>query len=133
MEEQIAPRENLPPLLIRLEERKAEQLDYLGVSFGLTLNLLKFWKKAGFAPVYVRQTTNDLTGEHTTIMLKALGDEDDEQVNWMADFFTEFRQRLTNLLSYQFKVFSPHLALSLMFLRHNPALKKMLEKVKRNG
>lgn len=122
--------------MVRLEERSAEELDYLGVSFGLTLELLKFWKKAGFAPVYVRQTTNDLTGEHTTIMLKPLADENDPEsphMQWMANFFSEFRQRLTNLLSFQFRKFSPHLALSLLFLRHNPALRTMISSMKRSG
>ena len=41
-------------LLLKLSERRAEKLDYLGVSFGLTGPLLKFWKKAGFIPVYLR-------------------------------------------------------------------------------
>ena len=39
--ESIKPRCNLPPLLTKLSERPAEQLDYLGVSFGLTRPLLK--------------------------------------------------------------------------------------------
>lgn len=72
LDEQIAPRSNLPPLLMKLQERRPEKLDYLGVSFGLTLNLLKFWKKAGYVPVYLRQTTNELTGEHSCIMLKSV-------------------------------------------------------------
>ena len=41
MEEIIAPRKNLPPLLSKLGERPAEKLDYLGVSFGLTADLLR--------------------------------------------------------------------------------------------
>ena len=41
-------------LLWKLNERKPERLDYLGVSFGLTGSLLKFWKKSGFVPVYLR-------------------------------------------------------------------------------
>jgi len=41
MEETIKPRKNLPPLLLKLNERKAEKLDYLGVSYGLTNQLLK--------------------------------------------------------------------------------------------
>lgn len=44
----------------------------LGVSFGLNLPLLKFWKRAGFVPVYLRQSVCDITGEHTCIMLKDL-------------------------------------------------------------
>lgn len=61
-----------PPLLQRLSERKPETLDYLGVSFGLTRDLLKFWKKGGFTPLYASQKENALTGEHTFVMLKVL-------------------------------------------------------------
>ena len=41
LEETIKPRKNLPPLLLKLNERRAEKLDYLGVSYGLTNSLLK--------------------------------------------------------------------------------------------
>lgn len=63
---------SLPPLLQKLSQRRPEALDYLGVSYGLTQPLLKFWKRAGYAPYYVRQTENDLTGECTCVMLKPL-------------------------------------------------------------
>lgn len=56
LHEKLTPRKGLPPLLSKLTERKAEQLDYLGVSYGLTGDLLKFWKKCGYLPVYLRQT-----------------------------------------------------------------------------
>lgn len=42
LEEVISPRSNLPPLLLKLGERPAEQLDYLGVSYGLTSQLLRY-------------------------------------------------------------------------------------------
>ena len=60
LEEEIEPRKNLPPLLLKLSERKAERLSYLGVSFGLTSDLLRFWKKLGYLPTYLRQTPNVL-------------------------------------------------------------------------
>lgn len=41
LEEVITPRKELPPLLLKLSERRAERLDYLGVSYGLTTQLLK--------------------------------------------------------------------------------------------
>lgn len=41
LEERIMPRKDLPPLLLKLSERKPEKLDYLGVSYGLTSSLLK--------------------------------------------------------------------------------------------
>ena len=41
LKEKIAPRKKLPPLLLKLNERRPESLDYLGVAFGLTESLLK--------------------------------------------------------------------------------------------
>lgn len=52
----LEPRKNTPPLLSKLTEVPPEHLDYLGVSFGMTAELFKFWSTNGFAPVYVRQT-----------------------------------------------------------------------------
>ncbi|XP_062860160.1 RNA cytidine acetyltransferase isoform X2 [Trichomycterus rosablanca] len=115
IEEVLSPRTDLPPLLLKLNERKAERLDYLGVSYGLTSQLLKFWKKAGFVPVYLRQTPNDLTGEHSCIMLKALNTDDAAgQGLWLSAFWKDFRRRFISLLSYQFSSFSPTLALNML-------------------
>ncbi|KAM8939834.1 RNA cytidine acetyltransferase [Pelodytes ibericus] len=115
LEECPNPRKNLPPLLLRLSERPAEKLDYLGVSYGLTPKLLKFWKRAGFVPVYLRQTPNDLTGEHSCIMLKSLQEEDEsEQEPWLTAFWKDFRRRFLALLSYQFSNFQPSLALNVL-------------------
>lgn len=44
----------------------------IGVSFGLTSQLLNFWTKKGFQTCYIRQTINDLTGEYSCILLKEL-------------------------------------------------------------
>ena len=55
LEENIKPRTDLPPLLVHLRERRPEKLHYLGVSFGLTLDLFRFWKKHKFAPFYICQ------------------------------------------------------------------------------
>ena len=52
----LEPRRELPPLLTRLSEERADPLDYIGVSFGVTGPLFKFWKTCGFTPVYLRQT-----------------------------------------------------------------------------
>ncbi|XP_028304821.1 RNA cytidine acetyltransferase [Gouania willdenowi] len=115
LEEVITPRKELPPLLLKLSERRAEHLDYLGVSFGITTQLLKFWKKAGYTPVYLRQTPNDLTGEHSCVMLKELNtDEPPVQSRWLSAFWKDFRRRFLSLLSYQFSSFPPSLALSIL-------------------
>ncbi|CAG9859781.1 unnamed protein product [Phyllotreta striolata] len=114
LEENVEPRKTLPPLLLKLSERPPERLDYIGVSFGLTEQLLKFWKKAGFVPVYLRQTTNDLTGEHSCIMLNVLNTDEVKPEDWLAAYWTDFRRRFVNLLSYQFSKFSPSLALGVL-------------------
>lgn len=102
-------------MLLKLSERTPEQLDYIGVSFGLTEQLLKFWKRAGFVPVYLRQTTNDLTGEHSSIMLHVLNSEESPQNSrWLTAYWTDFRRRFINLLGYQFSKFSPSLALGVL-------------------
>lgn len=124
------------PLLLKLSERKAEKLNYLGVSYGLTPELLKFWKRSGFSPVYLRQTANDITGEHSCIMLKVLnaneeiknGDDDNALMDsteiynanitktndWLAQFWTDFQRRFISLLSYQFRTFSPIFCLNVL-------------------
>lgn len=98
----------LPPLFAKLAERRPERLDYLGVSYGLTQPLHKFWKRAKFAPVYLRQTANDLTGEHTCVMLRPLQDGNDS--TWLGAFANDFHRRFMSLLSYKFREFPSILA-----------------------
>lgn len=76
----------MPPLLQRLSERKPENLDYLGVSYGLTPQLLRFWKRAGYVPLYLRQTTSELTGEHTCVMVRGLNSSLDSDMGWLHEF-----------------------------------------------
>jgi N-acetyltransferase 10 len=51
--ETIKPRKKLPPLLTQLSERPPERLHYLGVSYGVTLQLYRFWSKLSFLPVCI--------------------------------------------------------------------------------
>jgi N-acetyltransferase 10 len=99
----------MPPLFAKLSEKKPAALDYVGVSYGLTKDLLKFWKRAQFAPVYLRQTANDLTGEHTCVMLRPLDTGADK--SWLGAFARDFHRRFLSLLSYKFREFPSVLAL----------------------
>lgn len=47
LQESVELKKSLPPLLLKLNERPPEKIDYLGVSYGVTEGLLKFWKRAG--------------------------------------------------------------------------------------
>jgi N-acetyltransferase 10 len=99
----------MPPLFSKLSERRPDNLDYVGVSYGLTQPLHRFWKRASFAPVYLRQTPNELTGEHTCVMIRPLG----EEMQWVGAFCRDFHNRFLTLLRYQFKDFPSVLALSI--------------------
>ncbi|CAK9093151.1 unnamed protein product [Durusdinium trenchii] len=47
----------------------AARFDWLGVSFGLTAQLFRFWSRAGYRPVVMSNTPNDQTGEMSIKML----------------------------------------------------------------
>ncbi|KAI9220941.1 GNAT acetyltransferase 2-domain-containing protein [Blastocladiella britannica] len=104
----------MPPLLVRLSQRPPERLDWLGVSYGLTRQLFKFWKRSGYHPLYLRQTANELTGEHTCVMVKSLAATGDNDAAWVATFSRDFCQRFSNLLSYEFRKFDSVTCISIL-------------------
>ncbi|XP_055689999.1 RNA cytidine acetyltransferase isoform X2 [Lutzomyia longipalpis] len=121
LRENITPRKKVPTLLKRLSERRPEKLDYIGTSYGLTLELLRFWKKFSFVPVYLSQKENDLTGEHSCIMITPLSTDKTASDSWISAYFFDFRRRILKLLGKSFQSFTSSLALSII---HNPAASK---------
>ncbi|KAL5715670.1 hypothetical protein ACHQM5_017460 [Ranunculus cassubicifolius] len=113
LKETIKPRENLPPLLVPLSERKPEKLHYIGVSFGLTLDLFRFWCKHNFTPFYISQIPNAVTGEHTCMILKALNN-DDIQMGFLSPFYQDFRCRFLGLLGSKFRGMEYKLCMSVL-------------------
>lgn len=121
----------MPPLFSRLSECKPDGIDYLGVSFGLTQQLHKFWKRAQFAPVYLRQTPNDLTGEHSCIMLKPLQTNNSHaDSSWLAAYAFDFHKRFLNLLSYQFRTFPAVQSLSISESASAPSARQNQQQTK---
>jgi len=116
--EVIKPRAKIPPLLQRLEELPKPYLDYVSVSFGVTAQLYAFWKRLNYLPLYLRLTANDLTGEHTCIVVRTAGsldvDSSDGQAAWLKLYHADFVKRVQNLLGYNFRTLPPGLALSLL-------------------
>ena len=112
--EKLNPRKELPPLLLPLTEMKAPRLDWIGTSFGLTLPLHKFWKRAGMCLLYVRQTTNDLTGEHSAIMVRALPKRTGYDDAWLPAFSSDSRRRIMSLLAGPFRTMTVRLAISML-------------------
>ncbi|TKY60362.1 N-acetyltransferase protein [Spatholobus suberectus] len=119
LEENIIPRTDLPHLLVHLRERRPEKLHYIGVSFGLTLDLFRFWRKHKFAPFYIGQIPNTVTGEHTCMILKPLNNDEIEadgsnQLGFFGPFYQDFRQRFAKLLASTFRGMEYKLALSII-------------------
>jgi N-acetyltransferase 10 len=116
-QEKIKQKKRLPPLLIPLAERPAERLDWIGVSYGLTSQLFNFWSKRGFKLCYLRQTINDLTGEHSAIMLRELesGEENHSiSKNWLSEYVEDYRKRIISLMSLSLRGLPSSSALSLI-------------------
>ncbi len=104
----------MPPLLRRVQDVALKQrLDWMGVSFGITPQLFKFWKKWGYVPVYIRQTPNEITGEHTCIMIR--GVEGGIEGDWVGAFTQDFKHRWIEMVSFgHFRQLSPVLVLSIL-------------------
>lgn len=117
--ETIAVKKELPPLLTPISDRPAERLHYLGVSFGLTSQLLSFWSRKQFKVCYVRQTANDLTGEHSSIVLRELDcadllEEGTPSKDWLSAFVADYRSRIVSLLGFNLNKLEAPLALTLL-------------------
>lgn len=111
--EVLQRRRHLPHLLQPLSRtRLTEAPQYISTSFGITLPLFEFWQKAGFSPVYLRQGQNDLTGEHTVIMLRALPPSLANDPEWLGRFQKDFQRRYVELLSGPLRGLRIDLALS---------------------
>ncbi|CAF3535300.1 unnamed protein product [Rotaria sordida] len=123
LNEKLHPRRGLPPLLEKLSERRLKHsIDYLGVSYGLSADLLKFWKKNQFLPIYLRQTASELTGEYSCIMLKTI--HQSNQAPWLFSYYQDFRRRLISLLGFQFRIFTPGMVLNLIQQAVYPEIKE---------
>jgi len=55
-------------------ETPAEPVDWLGVGYGATPELLEFWTDNGFRTVHLSTTRNERSGEHSAIMLDPITD-----------------------------------------------------------
>lgn len=119
LEENIMPRANLPPLLVHLRERHPEKLHYIGVSFGLTQDLFRFWRKHNFTPFYIGQIPNAVTGERTCMALRPLNNDEIEvggssQCGFLEPFYQDFCRRFSRLLGTTFQTLDYKLAMSIL-------------------
>ena len=84
--------------LLAAVETEAErgELDWLGVGYGATPELLSFWDGNGYRTVQVSTTRNDRSGEHSAVMLDPLTPAGQRLHDRHADWFAE---RVPGMLS----------------------------------
>ena len=132
--ESLKPRKELPPLLLPLTEIDTPKLDWIGTSFGLTLPLHKFWSARGLRMLYIRQTKNELTGEHSAIMLRALPKRTGFDESWLQSFMVDVRRRFIALLGGAFQDLDVRLAVSVLETMDDaPSRNEMEEEVPTPG
>ena len=114
LRENLKPKKELPPLLLPLTEIEPPRLDWIGTSFGLTYELHRFWGRAGLRMLYLRQTKNELTGEHSAVMVRALPRTSGVDDAWFPAFMIDTRRRFIALLAGAFRDLEVRLALSVL-------------------
>jgi tRNA(Met) cytidine acetyltransferase len=77
-------------------ERRLDTVDWLGVGYGATPELLRFWAANGYSTVHFSTTRNQTSGEYSAIMLKSVT-EDGAAV--LERHGRQFRDRVAGLLS----------------------------------
>ncbi|WP_137287531.1 tRNA(Met) cytidine acetyltransferase TmcA [Halorussus salinisoli] len=75
-------------LLADVRAEFESELDWLGVGYGATPELLRFWRENGYCAVQLSTTRNDTSGEYSALMLDPLSpagrDLHDRHARWFA-------------------------------------------------
>jgi len=102
-------------LLRSVHDRPSKNLQFLGVSFGLTQELFNFWHRNKFQPVYLRQKINEFTGSQKIIMVRIIEDSKISKIaNWLELKEHDFKIRFITFLAGPFRFLTPSLALSIL-------------------
>ena len=73
----------------RSSDLRGESVDYLGVGYGATADLLDFWAENGYRTVHLSTTKNDSSGEHSALMVRPLTDAGEDLAARHARWFRE--------------------------------------------
>lgn len=86
-------------------------MEWVGSGFGVSPELLKFWIKNGFTPVHITPQRNEVSGEHTVIVIKALKPDIESIVE---NLNVEFTRRLIEYLSDELSDLETEIAVLLL-------------------
>ncbi len=74
-------------LLAEIRAESEESVDWLGVGYGATPELVGFWADNGYETVHLSTTRNDASGEHSAIMLDPRSEAGEELVDRHGEWF----------------------------------------------
>ena len=92
-----------------LEEFK--NYDWIGVSFGASLRLIKFWRKFGFSIIQIRPNRSKETGEWNVVFIKPLSESASKIIDQVSQ---EFIFQFIPLLNQSLFEMKPELALEIL-------------------
>ena len=76
-------------LLSKVRAEFADDVDWLGTGYGATPELLRFWRRNGYATVHLSTTRNEASGEYSAVMLDPTSDAGralaDRHGRWFVD------------------------------------------------
>jgi tRNA(Met) cytidine acetyltransferase len=94
-------------LLDRIHEEFADEMDWLGVGYGATPDLLRFWSDNDYGVVHLSTTRNDTSGEYSALMLRPTSEVGQRLHDHHADWFAD---RVRGLLSDPLRDLDPDVA-----------------------
>ena len=94
-------------------QSRGQGLDLLGVSFGVTTDLLRFWAACGLHPVHLGTSRNAASGAHAAVVLRPLSPAGEDLARRAS---TRFGRRFPVLLAGPFRHLEPGLVADLLAL-----------------
>jgi tRNA(Met) cytidine acetyltransferase len=82
-----------------LEWARRNGYDWVGSGFGVSPELLRFWRKNGFIPLHITPQRNEISGEHTVVVIKAWGELEDRLKTLNSSFVKRLVEYLSDELS----------------------------------
>jgi tRNA(Met) cytidine acetyltransferase len=84
---------------------------YLAAGFGVSADLLRFWDRNAFVPVHITAQRNEISGEHTLVVIKPLTSSLEERV---AEINAEFVNRLIEYLADELRSLNTSVAMLML-------------------
>lgn len=96
---------NEESIFISTNNKEIKKINWIGASMGANKEILNFWKKNNFEPIYLKSKPNKITGENSCIVLN---NNNNNKITKL------FKEKLINKLSFSFKELDTNLIYKLL-------------------